>query len=620
MPEDQNSANQMAKWQHATLEMVDLACMKDLFDNVISAHACDLSDAVYAKLKNLKEDAIERPLLEMLASILGMHETVSAASPFGPLLVLSDGSRSAAPEDFAGPLVEVIVAVHSRVEHPVARARLAHLAWFLERRRKEEGLNALRAYINVLELLHDGRLKAQGEQGILGVTGRDILRVSFGVCRGLGRPTREHEKLREITADLLRQAVAEDDGFSLRMFSDLALDENAMPPEAVSGLAENFIKRVEPVLDDRTAQMWLLIARAHSLSRNESAAHSATIKAAECSSAQAETFVGRPQGALLAAHWMEVAITTLHGIPNVRELRQKLRHRLVDIQGLIQDDLVTTSHNTDITDLVEGMRKQYVDLPLDEALRQFTILPGNSPDPEKLEEEARKSLAQYPLSALFATSHMDAQGKTVARSPGGIVGVDKSSVEILEPTIMRAEGIRRGFAVRANIDVARRTIMAEHRVSEEVLLNLLRHSPCIPPRLVHTVARGFTRWFQGDMVSAIYILTPLLEGILRHLLIHFGHDVTTMDNASMTQEDRTITSLYDAMRAELDVILGRAVTEDIRRVFLSKGGPSLRHGVAHALLSDGSPYSDDATYACWLIWMIAMRPLLPHWDHLSRAG
>ena len=119
------------------------------------------------------------------------------------------------------------------------------------------------------------------------------------------------------------------------------------------------------------------------------------------------------------------------------------------------------------------------------------------------------------------------------------------------------------------------------------------------------------------MVSALYILTPLMEGILRNILKQHGHDVTTVDDATNTQEDRTITSLYDAMRPELDSILGRAITEDIRRTLLSKLGPSLRHGVAHALLSDGAPHSDDATYTCWLIWMITMWPLLPHWDELT---
>lgn len=619
MPSDEEDMKQPMPWQRASLEMVAPDTTQLLFEDAISVHASDLSDAVYGKLKNSKESAPERPLLEMLASILGMHETPSKTPPFSPVLIRSDGYRSAAPDDFAGPFVEVIVGVLEYIEHPVARARLAHLAWLLERRRKDQGLTALHAYIEILDRLDDRRLEARGERGILGVASRDLLKMAFSVCRGLGRPNKEQQRLNEILANLLRRAEAEDDGLAVRLFSDLALEECAVPPEDIAEIVECLMARTarDAGPNEYPAQMWLLAARARKHAKDDNAAHVAKINAAEYYAAMSETFAGRPQGAILAAHWMEVAIATLHGVPDVRERRQELRHRLVDMQGAIRDDLAPISHSTDISDLVEKMRKQFLGLPLDEAFRQLTVVPGIAPDPDALVENACRSSAEHPLASLFATSHMDAAGKTIARSPSGGFGSEEISTESLEPTIMQAEGVRRGIAARGAIDVARLVIMAEHRVSEEVLLNLVRHSPAIPLNLVHTTARGFTRWFQGDMISALYILTPMLEGILRHLLKQHGHDVTTMDDATKTQEDRTITSLYDAMRTELDAILGRALTEDIRRTFLSKLGPSLRHGVAHALLSDGAPYSDDATYACWLVWMIVIWPLLPHWDELT---
>jgi hypothetical protein len=266
MPDDQPSGRELARWQRATLAMVDLPVTNELFADATSVHASKLGEALYGKLRSIEKGAPERPLFEMLASILHMHETPSKASPFGPMMVMADGSRSAAPDDFAGPLVEVIVAVLGRINHPVARARLAHFAWFLERRRRDEGLAALHAYIDVLERLDNGRLEARGERGILGVAGRDLLRIAFGVCRGLGRPAGEHKRLREITADLLRRAEAGNDGFALRLFSDLALDERAIPPEDIAGIVEAFIKRTAPAPaagpDDYPAQMWLLAAPA----------------------------------------------------------------------------------------------------------------------------------------------------------------------------------------------------------------------------------------------------------------------------------------------------------------------------------------------------------------------
>jgi hypothetical protein len=95
-----------------------------------------------------------------------------------------------------------------------------------------------------------------------------------------------------------------------------------------------------------------------------------------------------------------------------------------------------------------------------------------------------------------------------------------------------------------------------------------------------------------------------------------GHDVTIFDDATQTQQDRTISSLFEQMRPQLDSILTTANTADIERVFLTKPGPYLRHALAHGLLHDGDPYGADAIYACWLIFRLCLLPLYRHRERL----
>jgi hypothetical protein len=89
-----------------------------------------------------------------------------------------------------------------------------------------------------------------------------------------------------------------------------------------------------------------------------------------------------------------------------------------------------------------------------------------------------------------------------------------------------------------------------------------------------------------------------------------------LDDATKIQEDRTISALFEQMRPELDSIFGSAITTDIENVFLKKPGPYIRHSIAHGLLHDGEPYSDDALYACWLIFQLCLIPLYQHREHL----
>jgi hypothetical protein len=132
-----------------------------------------------------------------------------------------------------------------------------------------------------------------------------------------------------------------------------------------------------------------------------------------------------------------------------------------------------------------------------------------------------------------------------------------------------------------------------------------------------TYSRGFMRFFQGDFVSGLYILTPLLENSLRHVLKSHGHDVTKFDDAKLTQGDRTISSLFEQMRPELVSVFGDAIVTDIENVFLRKPGPYLRHSLSHGLLHDGDPYSDDAIYGCWLVFHLCMLPLFSYRTQLT---
>ena len=51
------------------------------------------------------------------------------------------------------------------------------------------------------------------------------------------------------------------------------------------------------------------------------------------------------------------------------------------------------------------------------------------------------------------------------------------------------------------------------------------------------------------------------------------------DDATQTQQDRTISSLFEQMRPELETIFSSAVITDLDNVFLKRPGPSLRHAV-----------------------------------------
>jgi hypothetical protein len=320
---------------------------------------------------------------------------------------------------------------------------------------------------------------------------------------------------------------------------------------------------------------------------------------------------------MLAAQMIGNAIAELHGVPTARARRLELRHKLLDAQAGIGVELQVFSQPMDLTEIADLYRGTTTGRPLTDALFRFACL-EESPDPAKLEAEAREAIREHPLASLFAAAHLDDEGKVISRSPGS--GVGELDASTLAQQVAQAESLRRHVVVAGKIEPVRQIILSENYVSDEAFTSILPFSPFVPPDLVGTFARGFARYFQGDHTSALYILAPLVENSLRHLLKAHGHDVTTFDNATQTQQDRTITALYDGMRPELDEIFTKPIVDDIERVFLAKPGPHLRHGVSHGLLHDGTPYGTDANYACWMVLRLCLYPLIPHRQALGLSA
>lgn len=174
------------------------------------------------------------------------------------------------------------------------------------------------------------------------------------------------------------------------------------------------------------------------------------------------------------------------------------------------------------------------------------------------------------------------------------------------------------MTVSGAIEPARRLIMAEHPLRTQHLLALAKMSAFVPSGYEEIYAQGFARFFGGDFISALHILAPQLENSLRHVLKQAAIDPSTIQS-DMTQESRTISVMLEKDRAALEKIFGPAIVFEIENIFDFRGGPRIRHYVAHGLMPAASFYSHDAIYACWFIFRLCCLPIFPHWKHVAKA-
>ena len=294
-----------------------------------------------------------------------------------------------------------------------------------------------------------------------------------------------------------------------------------------------------------------------------------------------------------------------------QELEERLRHA----QASVRDEMGAISTEIDLTEHVQHARRAVGEVSLAQALAAFTRLTA-SPDPDVLREQAKQQAGENVLSALMATTVVDEDGMVAARSPGHLGGGSDEDCA-LRLDIVRNEGLRRHIDVQGLIEPARQLIQSEHPIDQPDLRPIVEMTPFVPDDRVDLITTGFVRFFNGDFFSAFHILVPQLENTLRHILRNAGVDPSTI-KTDMTQESRTLSVLLTREREGLERLLGSAIVFEIENLFHLRGGPSVRHQMAHGLISSGNCYDSDSIYACWFLFRFCCLPLFPHWQHLSQ--
>jgi hypothetical protein len=603
-------------WARATVDDVSQVDFEELVRQSDSADAAELGDLYRSALPDTQPES-ETPAFRvhsMLAAVMGMQFKANEPNdPFAAMVVWADGRRSAIPADFRGA-IDALGALAERAQHPVLRARLADLCWLLDRKRGRLGVTAAKAYDEVVSQVDAGTFKFrfdENETGALRHEARDLLKRALFIGRGTGMDKNGPSEAQKRVVALRKRAIEKQQTNPTLMFGRLDLHFGISDAAEVGKEVENLIVGLPTGTDDHTlVELWRLSARAYHKAKLDDEANRCRTTAGELLVTMAK---GQPS-AMLAAHTLTEAIRELHGLPGSKDRRKELRHLLVDIQAGIADEMSPFAIPMDLEDIAKEVEKRMQRPTLLDKLFTFAAL-SHSPAPDQLIAEAEKSIREHPFSSLFGASHHDRDGKVIYRSEGADFG-DAQDDSTLRQHIARDEGLRRHITASAEIEVARQSIVSSHYLSEEIFAALLEISPFVPQGLIMTYSHGFTCFFRGDFISGLYILTPLLEASLRHVLKAHGHDVTKLDDATEIQEDRTISALYEQMRPELDSIFGSPITTDIENVFLKKPGPYIRHSIAHGLLHDGEPFSDDALYACWLIFQLCMIPLFEHREHI----
>ena len=163
------------------------------------------------------------------------------------------------------------------------------------------------------------------------------------------------------------------------------------------------------------------------------------------------------------------------------------------------------------------------------------------------------------------------------------------------------------IVVRAQIFPAIETLQLEHRLGLESFADLARQSPLVAQDRRGLFAKGLYAGFEGDFDTALHLLVPQLEHIVRERLRRH-RVITSSRDADGVETENGLSRLVRS--AEMPELFGEDLSFELEALFCDATGPNLRNEVAHGLLNDYAANSGYAVYAWWLVLRLVLTSIL----------
>ena len=542
-------------------------------------------------------------VLSLLAYACSMRFSPDSFNePFKPFTVL-DSQRSIIPDVLSETDVSFFAQIVDEIDDPcpkahMIKARLADLVWFLQSPRKVKfALAAIDSYrtipLDTETWLHDGDKCWQRAINLarqLGAgAGERLVEMETSIIKAFTSVTREDGFLGYWLADLLKS-------------NSLGRDHSTTIATRLESLAREFEDEDEFL---KAREYFRSSAHRFTESGGDEKSTEMTVEVAETWVKEAVARLSSDQPShRVAASFYESAIQIYRTIPRSERATHRVDERIAELKRSLNESgersleemNVINIPGQDISQFVENARNAVRGKGLEEALKAFANL--SRTNAKKLRESTIKNLEHFIAHRLFPTTFMSPDGRVTAKMPSMSSSPIPSDddEEVIHSKMVENYLIHVSLAVQGSILPAQEVLLLEHRLREADFVNLARQSPIVPIGRELLFGKALFAGYDRDFITALHILVPQIEHMVRYHLKQAGVQTTHIDSNGI-EDEKGLSSLIDLPQTEK--MFGEDTSFEIRALFCAPFGPNLRNNLAHGLLDDRACYSLDTIYAWW---------------------
>ncbi|MFV5366162.1 DUF4209 domain-containing protein [Acinetobacter oleivorans] len=569
-----------------------------------SSISLSLDQASYNFQKAGKEEHSQ--VLKLLSNITSMYlNPESIEEPFKPSFVDYENNRSTFHVDLLSIAdLEFMYSILDDIQEPILKSRIADLLWILHAPRNPD--HARKAIDSYTQL----GINKYWFRGINHAWERAI---------SLSRKIGDNERLQIIKDELFKGFEREKSNLEYpylsiciaRLLDETNLDKDYREKIAIQLFAQANENKNSGNYDF-SRQCYDLASRKYKQSNDQKwidALHQKAI----CYEQEAKIQTSK----LRAKGLYEDAIKTYRAIPKKNRIALSLEEKPADLQKkMLQagkeaiDELKNVESELKVTDISEEEIIKFVGGKerLDIALLHFIRI-HKGPNYSEIEKNAKALLNENFFLGL-SRQYLAEDGRTIERIPA----LNKSAEDNDPKNITAIKGQMVGLLIDEVSIIVRNRIMPalfqitkEFRINKAFLKELCEASPIVPEGRARLIADGLWYGFDYDFSTAVHLLSPQIENIVR-LELQKNGEVTTIFEKGV-QNEIGLSSLM-GRRETILKIFGENLAFEIECIFTESIGFNLRNKIAHGLLNDlEASHAEACIYAWWLSLRIILNSL-----------
>jgi len=519
-----------------------------------------------------KLQAIWEWALAFLRTIDSPGERKRLKDRFGPFAIMEGGRQLPDPAIFTDEALDYYMKRANETSNPIHRSRYCDFLW--EKRRDHNfARTAIDAYLECLPIYLGNGWYNQASDAIarameLALSLNDekrITKVRGHLLRAMDRLSAigDHPALRyclDLTDTLLAMKKETTD-----LDFQKALDVCRKGVSFYASQNGGFMYHLARDFEERQALLWQMLG-------NEEETDNARVRVGELYEKEAE-LKGAGSNMLAAIFLQEAAqhYANIGRSDKVQELKVKVKQRWQAVVDGGEFKMVETTVRLPTKEIHEYARG-IVSQGIHKALLAVSLDLNLVPDIERCRKVATEQKQEFPLLGLIPRSTVRGDRQVASAS---------TQEEIDEANALAQYSIDSGLS-QICLGKVFEMMRQDGGFTTDSLVSYMSSSPFFDEDKLEMTRVGIERYFADDHVSAIHILVPQLEDVLRRIIDKLGLPTTSRTPEGLTRE-KPLKEVLDT--PELKALLGDRVWFYFKYVLEHQLGENLRNDVAHGLIT-----------------------------------